>query len=293
MLIGLTGHATQNGQNAGTARVGKDAAAMVIAKEGFWIRPFALPLKRAAQALFGLTDEETWSDDFKNRVIPDWGVTPRQIMQRIGTEGGRRHIHPDLWSILLSQDYDKVKAGAGGADLMTGTKSSRISACACIMLGLDYHQAIQAEEKGEVIEPFGITFNTTSDIIYRKIIHEVLARRDALEAYNRTIGRRPDGGSVPELYTRPVNPVGIVVPDVRFINEAELVRGRGGRIVHIYRELPADTMAVTGHASEAGIEFVEGDAIIQNNGSLADLRSALKEIAGHMDGRIDPWPSNQ
>jgi hypothetical protein len=59
-----------------------------------------------------------------------------------------------------------------------------------------------------------------------------------------------------------------VITDVRFPNEAEFVRSKGGVIWHIRRE---GIQAVSAHASEAGVEFKPGDVYIDNNGSLDNL----------------------
>jgi hypothetical protein len=59
-----------------------------------------------------------------------------------------------------------------------------------------------------------------------------------------------------------------VVTDVRFENEAKMIRSMGGRVWHIVRD---SIPTVSAHASEAGIAFHDGDVIIHNNGTLKDL----------------------
>jgi len=39
----------------------------------------------------------------KEQVIPALGVSPRRLMQTLGTEWGRQLINPDLWLILAKQ----------------------------------------------------------------------------------------------------------------------------------------------------------------------------------------------
>jgi hypothetical protein len=43
----------------------------------------------------------------KELPVPGWEVTPRHILQTLGTEWGRECIHPDLWVILT---MEKAKA---------------------------------------------------------------------------------------------------------------------------------------------------------------------------------------
>lgn len=59
-----------------------------------------------------------------------------------------------------------------------------------------------------------------------------------------------------------------IVTDVRFDNEAEFLRKHGGVIWHIKR---ANVQSVAAHKSEAGVTFVDGDAVIFNNGTKEDL----------------------
>jgi hypothetical protein len=88
MLIGITGK----------ARSGKDAIAKYLyAAHGFTRIAFADPLKMAAQSAFGLTNEQTWSDDLKEVVIDSWGLTPRRIFQLFGNEAMKPVFGDDHW----------------------------------------------------------------------------------------------------------------------------------------------------------------------------------------------------
>lgn len=60
---------------AGPARAGKDTVAALLRE--LWpdaaCYAFAQPLKLGCQALFGLSEAETWSDTGKEEPLPDWG----------------------------------------------------------------------------------------------------------------------------------------------------------------------------------------------------------------------------
>lgn len=62
----------------------------------------------------------------------------------------------------------------------------------------------------------------------------------------------------------------VVVADVRFENEADWVRQRGGEVWHVYRATDADE-----HVSERGIKVRDGDRVIDNSGTLDELRLAV------------------
>lgn len=68
----------------------------------------------------------------------------------------------------------------------------------------------------------------------------------------------------------------VAITDVRFENEADLVREMGGTMWHIYRK---DRRSVERHASEAGIEFCwdMGDIRIDNNGTLEELSDIVHD----------------
>lgn len=80
---------------AGPARAGKDTLCsyMLDNLDGVWLRSsFADPLKEMLRAI-GVD----CSDDKKAVVSDDYGVTPRHMMQTLGTEWGRQTIDNDIW----------------------------------------------------------------------------------------------------------------------------------------------------------------------------------------------------
>ena len=68
---------------------------------------------------------------------------------------------------------------------------------------------------------------------------------------------------------------GIVFSDVRFEDEAAFVRRHGGLMVHVRREA---AQAVEGHKSEFGIDVLDGDLVLHNDGDLAALYSLVDDL---------------
>ena len=67
----------------------------------------------------------------------------------------------------------------------------------------------------------------------------------------------------------------VVVDDLRFENEATLIRRLGGLVVHIDRE----TGLTDGHVSEAGLGWRPSyDAVIVNNGSLSAFKRQVLDF---------------
>lgn len=59
----------------------------------------------------------------------------------------------------------------------------------------------------------------------------------------------------------------VVISDVRFLNEAAMIRDIGGVIIHVKR----DSNGVDDHASEMEMERIKPDFIIENNGTREDM----------------------
>jgi hypothetical protein len=116
--------------------------------------------------------------DKKEEKVAGIGVSPRQMMQTLGTEWGRSCIHPELWIM--------VAAGA-------------------------------VEQQ-------------------------------------RNQGRN------------------VVIDDVRFPNEAEMIRRLGGELWLVDRP---GTAYEGGHASEGALVDLMPDAVINNSGSLEDLQTIV------------------
>jgi hypothetical protein len=163
ILIGFTG----------VAGSGKDTAANWLKHlYGFKSVAFADPIRNGMRAIIGLEDKHFQHPD-KEVVLPEFGKSPRQMMQTLGTEWGRDCVNQDLWLILAGKKVDEYQNDG-------------------------YHVAIT---------------------------------------------------------------------DVRFENEAEWLRNKGGLIVHIKR---GQSSAVA-HVSEAGVQATNEDWVIYNNGPLSNL----------------------
>lgn len=102
-ILGLAGFGTDAAGNfVSTAGVGKDTFSdLLVNKAGFRKLAFAEPIKYAMQHLFGLSAEETWGREDKEKPMQDWGFSPRRLARVFGTEFGREKIHPELWLEIM------------------------------------------------------------------------------------------------------------------------------------------------------------------------------------------------
>ncbi len=176
MLIGLTG----------PARSGKDTVGLHLSGiHNFHLLSFAGPLKDMLRIGLNLNMEQT--DGNRKEEPIDWldGITPRSLMQTLGTEWGRQQ-HPDLWIRIAEQ---------------------RI-----------------------------VRFGSETDIVFT---------------------------------------------DVRFDNEANMIRRHGGNIFHISRSQVEFISGIEGHASEAGVQFNTGvcqDFSLPNNHTFESLYDQVEAV---------------
>ena len=88
MIVGL-GYKMQHG---------KDTVADVLVEEfGFTKYRFADKLKEAVCVIYGWSREDLEDPEFKQRVDPFWNATPREVLQRFGTEAVREVMGDQTW----------------------------------------------------------------------------------------------------------------------------------------------------------------------------------------------------
>ena len=81
----------------GTKGVGKDTAAdVLVTKHGFVRRKFAQPIKDVCSMLFQVP-ESHFEGPEKERLVEKHGMSPRQMMQMVGTDMFRHMVHADFW----------------------------------------------------------------------------------------------------------------------------------------------------------------------------------------------------
>jgi len=256
---------------AGPARVGKDTVASLLLNE-VWpdggCYAFALPLKLGCQVLFGLSDAETWSDQHKERVLPDWGCSPRALWQTVGTDWMRRR-NPDHWlrraERALAAFSLAAPVQASPPPLADPHDPQFVVRCAAqAFWGLSSYQAF---EPAAADHPDPLWEMTPAAMV-------AALHADVLRAFPDFAARRqlrPAPGLAPSPSAKiPLRT--LIITDTRFDNEAAFIRRAGGTIWHIER---AAAPAVRPHVSEQGVARHPGDRVIDNNGSLDDLRRAV------------------
>jgi len=168
-LIGITGK----------ARSGKDNIAKYLYENyGFTRIAFADPVKMAAQQIFGLSHAQTWDDRLKEVEIPYWGMSPRQMFQKLGTEATHPIFGSDVWMKRWFMAYDVLKDTDHVVvpDVRYDLEAQGIINLGGMIIevqrgeGLDGEEGKHMSERGLTINPDLIVRNNTSlDNLYASI----------------------------------------------------------------------------------------------------------------------------
>ena len=119
MLIGL----------AGEAGSGKDAAGTILKHEhGFTLLALAWPIKEMICKLLNVP-MDSWDDRvWRERVIPLYRKSPRQLAQTIGTEWGRICVYEDMWINRLLEEDAACNTNLAITDVRFDNEALRIQA---------------------------------------------------------------------------------------------------------------------------------------------------------------------
>lgn len=99
ILIGLVG----------CKQVGKDTVATFLTSHvGFHQRSFAKPIKDACRLIFQIESKYFEDGDLKEVVNDVHGMSPRQMMQTLGTDMFRNMIHPNFWVNHFMRWYNEA-----------------------------------------------------------------------------------------------------------------------------------------------------------------------------------------
>ena len=108
-LIGIIGL-----KNSGKDTVGD----YLVSQFGFTKYAFAHPVKQVCKTIFSLSDEQLEDRVLKEKKDPRWGISPREMFQRVGTDFGQFAIfkifpelkgkisYRELWVKIFEQWYN-------------------------------------------------------------------------------------------------------------------------------------------------------------------------------------------
>jgi hypothetical protein len=130
-------------------------------------------------------------------------------------------------------------------------------------------EQLYGDEK-EVIDPY---WRVVPRDVYQVIGTELL--RNTLPRYFPHLGKNIWVESLEKKYGESYKGKRVVITDVRFQNEIDMIRRHGGVILRVKRDV--ESRAFSGHESENYIDTFEVDCEIHNT-SLAQLQSRVREL---------------
>lgn len=93
----------------GKIGAGKDTFAdHLFWQHGFVKIAFADALRKAAEAMFGVPVSKMMDREAKEKVDPYWGMSPRRMLQLLGTEASKPVFGDDIWLKRWAMTYDLV-----------------------------------------------------------------------------------------------------------------------------------------------------------------------------------------
>jgi hypothetical protein len=236
---------------AGRAGVGKDSAADVLVKHhGFVKVAFADPLKRVAMDLWGFSEEQLWGTSSK-RNDPD----PRWPKDHVW---GNRNIDETGMFTVCSRCNIKGALINGADDPPKGATEP------CVALSPRESLQILGTEVGRSIHE-----QTWTTYLFR-IAEKIFSSNGQ---YKPTVGWIMIS---PMPYQKRV--AGIVVPDLRFPNEANAIKRQGGRVWLVDRPGIGLTGRAGAHVSETSMENYAGYDAVLPNGPLETLAERVRSI---------------
>lgn len=211
LIIGLTGYAKSGKDTCAAGIIDTINLADSITPRVKSVNKYAFadPIREIGR-MFGFTAEQLSDQRLKETFVhPDWNITPRTFMQRVGSDMFRNNLHADCWVMLMKQ---KLMTLIKDCEENTG----RESAC--------------------LFAPTAAEGN-------------LLPRRIA------------------------------IISDVRFPNEAEMIRSLGGVIIRVNRPSMVTSGEWKNHESERHISTLNVDVDFFNTAPSAE---EAKKEAGKM-----------
>lgn len=155
---------------AGCKRCGKDTVAdWLVRDHGFVKYAIAGPLKETCKLLFELTDDQLHGDA-KDVVDERYGVTPRYLMQRLGTEFVRDTVGQSFWIDRFRRWYESTDATRiVVSDVRFPNEVATIESLGGYVFGLyrpstddESETETHASEKPENLRVHGVVINDSS-----------------------------------------------------------------------------------------------------------------------------------
>jgi hypothetical protein len=267
MIIGIAGLIIDpDGVPLGTAGAGKDTVAGFLGKRNNYVKvALADPLKRICMETYDFSYEQLWG--------------PNELRNKPDLRYPRYHAHHDVHAIDDRQLYYRCSRCKKETDV----NGQPPLADSCI----DYLTPRESLQKLGTEWARRLYPDTWIDKLFRTA--------DAV--LTRHLGYIDREGVVPLQRMPSMQPfAGVAVSDVRFRNEIEGIRKKGGKLVRVKRPgQPLEGAAALHRSETESLEIPDDDFdyVLQNWTTLADLEMQVTRMMDVFGGRLLPYDPKQ
>src|SRR5574340_857094 len=145
---------------AGKAGSGKDTAADYLGSEyGFMKIAFADPLRLAAHHIFGVDHHYFTDRKLKEEAHPDWGMSPRRMLQLLGNEAMKPVFGSDVWIKRWQMTYNIVRDtdDVSVSDVRFDVEADAVRALGGVVIHITRPDAGLKSEAGGHVSESGVT----------------------------------------------------------------------------------------------------------------------------------------
>ncbi len=130
-------------------------------------KSFAYKLKKIGAFMTG-TEEQLWfTQEGKNIMLPDWGMTIGEFQQKLGTEAVRNGLHTNAWVLALMADY-KSENNWVIADVRFPNEADIVKEKNGILIRIDGDPAgVRAKSSRNLDHPSEISLDNYKNFDYR------------------------------------------------------------------------------------------------------------------------------
>lgn len=225
-------------------------------------------------------------------LLPGWETSRgAQKERRVAEDLGRKIFHlidgelveERLWIVGLTGYAQVGKDTVGG--IMKGLGFERLSFADGVREGMYALNPIVAHGSltvEDVLSPGPIRLREIVDRIGWEKAKQISEIRQLLQRYGTEAGREIFGSDcwIQRALDKAEPFLAYVVTDVRFPNEAEAIRAKGGEIWRVDRPGYAP---INSHASDVSVDEIEPDRIIVNDGTVQELEALVSLAVADFD----------
>lgn len=160
----------------GKKQVGKDTVADFLVKHHDYVKyAFAQPLKKACQILFLLSEEQLQNGAEKEKIITEWQMSPRQILQFVGTDLIRTHFRDDFWIHHFRQWYKTTTSkNVVVSDVRFQNEADAILALGGKLIKIERHNFCNDPHLSEQQEIFGYDYTIKNNESYAVLYDTIM-----------------------------------------------------------------------------------------------------------------------